>query len=117
MILKWAQLCFGAVAAGFGSKIVKGMKVLERVGVKATDAARLIDWSVFSRNEQRTQKQSKVPFDLLFEMTDAALYARFQAENGGTLYRLGTTGNSEVKGAQYWALEHRIHRAMRKDTR
>ncbi len=99
---------FGAVTAGFGSKILKGMKVLERVGVKATDLHRLIDWSVFTKRAENA-KAIKLPYDLpsaVQDMSDAALYARFQAENGQTLYKVGAITMSETTNSQFWSLRN-----------
>ncbi len=97
---------FGAATAGFGSKILKGMKLLERVGVKAKDLHRLIDWSVFTKRAENA-KIIKTPWgEAAQEMGDAALYARFQAENGATLYKVGGTGFSETTTAQFWSLKN-----------
>jgi len=40
------------------------------------------------------------------DLSEAALAARSQVQQGATLYRVGTTGRSGAAEAQFWALEH-----------
>jgi hypothetical protein len=39
-------------------------------------------------------------------LSETALAARSQVQQGATLYRVGTTGRSGAAEAQFWALEH-----------
>jgi hypothetical protein len=116
----------GAVTLGIGSKakvakeaieVVHDVGVAVRRGEQAADAARIAERAKDAAadaerilHSAKNAKAVKIPYETgeaLQEMTAEALKVRAKADNGATLYRVGTRGRSQTGAqAQFWSHEN-----------